>query len=173
MNFLRKNQGYTGVDISISILVLVILIPIIGGIVYNISKAGNGLSQKSYAINVATNILEIAKSIDDIKYVYSKTDEEPEESETKSFIYFLNNRIQSKISDAQIQTVDGDEHIVLTVQDQKHNHYRAIIDVVDFADVTSSPDPKNNIVKEVKANVTYSVGSKLKNVEISTVVSKR
>ncbi len=169
---LRKNQGYTGVDISISILIIVILIPIIGGIVYNISSSGDVMNQKSYAINIATNVLEVAKSIDDIKYVYSKAEEEPEDSETNSFIYFLNNKIQNRLSDAEIQTIDGNEHIVFTVKDQKQNHYKVIVDAIDYAQITSTPDPKTNVVKEVKTNITYSVGNKLKNVEISTVITK-
>lgn len=169
---LRKNHGYTGVDISVSILVLVILIPIIGGIVYNISKAADNMNRKSYAINLTTNILEIAKSIKDIKYVYSKTDEAPENSETKSLVYFLNNKIQNRLSNAEIQTLDGNECIVFTVEDQKHNHYKAIVDVIDYANVTTEQNPKSNVVKKVNANVTYSVANKLQTLEISTIISK-
>lgn len=172
MNF-RNNQGYAGVDISISILILVILIPILGGIVYNISKSGDNINKKTYAMNLATNILEVVKGIDEIEYVYSKSTEAPENSETKSFIYFLNSKIQNRLSDAQIQTIDGNEYIVFTVQDQKHNHYKAVIEVTDFVDTTSIENPKRNVVKKVNTNITYNAGGKIQTVQISTVISKK
>ena len=170
---LRNNHGYTGIDISIAILILVILIPIIGGIVYNIGKSGNSMNQKSYAISIMTNVLEVAKGIDDISYVYSKSEEAPENNASKSYVYFLNNKIQNRLSDAQIQTISGNEYIVFTVEDSKHNHYKVTIDVTDFADVSSIQDPKTNVVKKVMVNVDYSVGNKMKNVDMSTVISKK
>lgn len=170
---LRNNRGYTGIDISIAILILVILIPIIGGIIYNISSDGNNINKKTYAVNLATNVLEIAKGIDDIKYVYSKTEEAPEDSELKSFLYFLNNKIQNKLTNPAIQTEDEKQYIIFTVADQKGNHYKVKIDVTDYSEVTTSQNPKSNVVKEVKTNVTYNIGKKNQNIEISTVINKK
>ena len=77
MNF-RENNGYTGIDISIAILVFVILVPLIIVIAYNISSSGNYTDQKAYAVNIAANTLEIAKSVGKLENVYSKTSDTPQ-----------------------------------------------------------------------------------------------
>ena len=60
--FLKKNNGFTGVDISISIIVILIFVPTIFGVVYNIQKTNAGIERKTNAVNIATDVLEIVKS---------------------------------------------------------------------------------------------------------------
>ena len=60
--FFKKNSGFAGIDISISMIIILIFIPTIFGIVYNIQKINADVKRKSTAVNIATNVLEIVKS---------------------------------------------------------------------------------------------------------------
>ena len=63
MNF-KSNKGYTGADISIALIILLIFIPTIGAIIFNITLANNNTKRKVVAMNFATSILELAKETD-------------------------------------------------------------------------------------------------------------
>ena len=171
---LRSNKGYTGVDISISIIILVLLVPIIGGITYNISKTGNDMNKKTNAISIAENVLELAKNIEDIKYVYSKESDSPEDDDAeKNYITSLTNNIQNRLTAPEIKNENGKESLIFSVKDEDENHYKIIIDVEDFADYTDIENPKKNLVKKVNAEVIYSVGQNTDSIEIATIISKK
>ena len=174
---LRNNKGYTGVDILITILILVILIPVIAGMAYNIGKSKSSIEQKTYAVSNASNILEIAKSVESIKNIYSTLSDTPETIETSDdFIEKLQSNFQDELAEEtdepQINEEDGEESIIFTIKDENGRLYKAKIDVEDFADTGSIEGAEKNIVKKVTAKITYSVGNKLENIEISTIVSK-
>ncbi|MCI9063742.1 MAG: hypothetical protein HFJ17_03980 [Clostridia bacterium] len=57
----KNNKGFVGVDASIGILILIIIIPIMTGIIYNISRTNSEISRKNKAINIAINKIEEAK----------------------------------------------------------------------------------------------------------------
>ena len=60
---LKNNKGYTGVDISIAMIILMIFIPTVFAISYSIQKTSNEVKRKSEAISIATEILESAKGM--------------------------------------------------------------------------------------------------------------
>ena len=60
---LKNNKGYTGVDISIAMIILMIFIPTVFAISYSIQKTSNEVKRKSEAISIATDILESAKGM--------------------------------------------------------------------------------------------------------------
>lgn len=66
---LRKNKGFTGIDISITMLIILIFIPTIFGISYNIQKTNHSIERESEAIDIMVLYLENAKSqnFDDIQ----------------------------------------------------------------------------------------------------------
>lgn len=171
MNF-RNNKGYTGIDISIAIIVFVILVPLIMAIAYNISRSGNYTDQKSYAVNVASNTLEIAKSVGKLENVFSKNADEPETIVGDTYLSKLSSTMQ-RIDANNIPDII-DNSIKFTVTDQKNNRYKVKIDVVDYVD-TLDPTPdgaKRNVVKKVTTRVEFSTGGIEQNIEISTVLSK-
>lgn len=173
---IRNNKGYTGIDVSIAILIFVILVPLIMGVAYNISKSGNYTDQKAFAINVATNSLETAKTVSKIENVYSKTEDIPENLEGDTLLTKLTTTMQNIDTNNQpaIATENGKESIFFVVTDQKNNRYKVKIDVTDYID-TLDPTPdgaKHNVVKKVITKVTFSTGNKEQNIEISTVISK-
>lgn len=169
---IRNNKGYTGIDVSIAILIFVILVPLIMGVAYNISKSGNYTDQKAFAINVATNSLEAAKTVSKIENVYSKTEDIPENLEGDTLITKLTTIIQNIDTNNQpaIATENGKESIFFIVTDQKNNRYKVVTDVVDYADTIS--EGSKNVVKKITSKVYYSTGNKEQNIEISTIITK-
>ena len=175
MNY-RSNKGYTGIDISIAIIVFVILVPLNMAIAYNISRSGNYTDQKSYAVNVASNTLEIAKSVGKLENVFSKNADEPETVVGDTYLTKLTSTMQNIDTNNQpaITTENAQESIFFVVKDTKNNRYKVQIDVVDYVD-TLDPIPdgaKRNIIKKVTTKVTFSTGGTAQNIEISTVISK-
>ena len=61
---LKDNKGYVGIDISISLIVLIILVPAIMAIVFTISSTRLTTKLKTEASNIAVNVVESAKGID-------------------------------------------------------------------------------------------------------------
>lgn len=61
MNF-RNNKGFTGIDISVSVIIILILIPTIFGIVYNMQKTRVKTERQAEAVDIATNVLETVKN---------------------------------------------------------------------------------------------------------------
>ena len=61
---LKNNKGYVGVDVTIALMVLVILVPTITAMTFNINKTSNVIKRKTQALSIATNMLEISKITD-------------------------------------------------------------------------------------------------------------
>ena len=61
MNF-RNNKGFTGIDISVAVIVILIFIPTVFGIVYNMQKTRVKTERQAEAVDIATNILETVKN---------------------------------------------------------------------------------------------------------------
>lgn len=170
MNF-RGNKGYTGIDISISIIILTIVIPIVSGMAYNLGKSRSNMEQKSYAINIASNILEQAKSINNLENIYSKEEDQVEENPDNIFITNLENNLEPTEQINQPGSI-----IEFSLQDQKQRRYKVTIDIVDFADADNSDSEvvfEKNYVKTVNVKVMYSLGKIIETIEMSTVISKK
>ena len=60
---LKQNKGFVSIDVIVAIMLLVILVPIITAIGFNISKSNNGIKRKSMAMSIATNTMENGKII--------------------------------------------------------------------------------------------------------------
>lgn len=61
---MKKEDGYTGVDIAISVVVITIFITIIGTLIYNFNSNSNEMEYKTKALDYAINKIERLKSLD-------------------------------------------------------------------------------------------------------------
>ena len=86
---LKNNKGYTGVDISIAIIIIMIFIPTLMAISYSIQKTSNDVKRKADAITIATEILETSKTI-----AYENLDNMEEES----YISLLETKYSKEVS---------------------------------------------------------------------------
>ena len=100
---LKNNKGYVITDISISIIILLILVPVIMGIVYGIDSTKRAIEIKTEALNIAVNTLEIEKRlswdnssgnmdfVSSMRELYTNVTEEVAENETDSLITIETN----------------------------------------------------------------------------------
>ena len=61
---LKKDNGITGVDIAISIIILLIFVSLIASLFSNINNINKKISRKTTAINIAIQALESIKMMD-------------------------------------------------------------------------------------------------------------
>lgn len=145
---LKNNHGFTSADILISVVLLTIFIPTLFGIVYNVNKTNKDLTRKSRAVNIATQALEIAKTIDVQNFNLAENDE------FNIALGQKNYTLQQTSETTAIYSYEG----------QDGEQYKVSIDL-------SYPnDEENDLVKQIKVNVEYPIGNTTKTIEISTVL---
>ena len=169
MNF-RNNKGYTGVDISVAMIIILIFIPTIFAVVNNIQRINAKAERQANAVNIATDILEIAKSLnyDGVETVISETDPDSKKAFT--------NLLSTKYGTPQYETIASDveeenyDYVYYSYSGEKNVHYRIQIGLWKYKpeETQASPD----LVKKIKVTVTYPVDKNTKTLDISTVVQK-
>ncbi len=158
---LRNNKGYTGIDISIAMIIILIFIPTIFGIVYNMQKYRTRTEREASALNIATDILELAKSLD-----YSNINFE----DTGVLKEILNTKYsQSEVNSSIDINEDGYVYDYYTTIGTNNEHYRIQIGILKYfpENVVENND---GFVKKVKVIVTYPIGNSTKSINISTVL---
>ncbi len=154
---LRNNKGYTGSDIIISILILMVFIPTIVALIYSIDTKNNEIERKNYAMTLSCNIIETLKSID-----IDKLDEETNLNDIKNKI----NKF--KANDSEI-TTNEDGKITFSSEDSYGNRYVVLIKIEDYKDYSGETNIEDNVVKKITVTTEYRINKETKNVEISTL----
>ena len=153
---LRNNKGYTGSDIIISILIIMIFIPTIVALIYSIDTKNNEVERKNYAMTLSCNIIETLKSIDIDKL---KSEENLDD---------INNKIRNfKVSDSEITNEEG--KITFSSEDSDGNRYVVFIKIEDYKDYSGESNIEDNVVKKITVTTEYRINKDTKNVEISTL----
>lgn len=156
---LRKNNGFTGVDISIAVIIILIFIPTIFGIAYNINRTDAAAQTQSQALRIASDVLEIAKS------------EEYQDVTLQTGSQFLTDLNASYTSSAYTDTEEADyEYIYYQTTGEKNQLYQIQIGLKNYYPTDVTEAEKVDVIKLVKVTVFYSVGSEKKTVNISTVL---
>lgn len=143
---LKKQNGYVGTDIAISLLILMMLLPTITGMMYNVSKTNGETTREAKAINLTTNALEIAKSIG------------------ASTLNETNWQTGLTTEVAGIKA-EGSEMVL----EEKTGSYKINLAITDYA--SSNEGATANKVKTVTAEVQYFISGKTKSIKISTVIT--
>jgi len=154
---LRNNKGYTGIDISVAMIIILIFIPTIFGIVYNLQRTRARTEREVVAVGVATDIIEIAKNLDYLDVVISN-----EDSEFKS-------ALSNKYTNLQISN-DQENTLNCSYSDNNDVHYRIQVSVTNYYPSEINESDKKNYVKQISATVTYPVGNSTSSIDISTVL---
>lgn len=157
---LKNNKGYVITDVSISIIILLILIPVIMGMVYKVNTTKRATESKAEAINILVNTLEAAKGIGATDLVDSG------ETTAKKLIF---EKIKEDIYKEKISFEENESESAIVDTDK--GKYLLSLEVVDFADSDDSPvGVQRNVVKIVKAHVKYRANGKDEELNISTVL---
>ncbi len=157
--FFKKNNGFTGVDISISIIVILIFVPTIFGVVYNIQKTNVAITRKNNAVNIATDVLETVKSeqYSDITVSGSK------------LITDLNKKYAKSSYTNKEKEENGYNYIYYSTNGNKNESYQIQLGIKNYYPSSSQ---KNDYVKEIKVRVFYFFGNSVKDIDIGIVVKR-
>ena len=153
---LRNNKGFSGIDITIAVLIIVIFVPTIFGITYNIQVTNGTIKREYYAISIATDVLETAKSID-FNSVTLEND--------SIFIQKLNSKYQS--SQTTYEEEPDYEYIYYSTTGTKEESYQIQIGLMNYS---PEGETEKDLVKRVKVTVIYPVANTTKTINISTVL---
>lgn len=160
MNF-RRNKGFASIDISITMIVILIFIPTIFGIVYNIQKTNNEVERKSQAVNIGIDVLELAKSME-----YNQI-ELDNDTENKQFLESLNNNYDTSDYRNTNTEEDGYKYMYYTATGKRNEHYQIQIGLKNYYPSDIEEDKKEDLVKQLKVRVIYPVGKSQKDVDFS------
>ena len=155
---LRKNKGYVGVDDSIAVLVLLIIIPTVTGMVYNMNKTNSSVKRKTEAINIAVNTLEVSKGMDVLQL-----------SDNTAILDNVNKIYNNKLENLQ-EITSSQNHKETATFIKDDITYMITIEVEDYKPQNEGASDENKIVKTVTAHVKYKVGDKEKSIDLSTSI---
>lgn len=141
---IKKENGFTGIDIAISIIVITIFISIIGNLVFNINLNNTGIERKSIATSYAIQEIEVIKA--------------------QGYIEKYNNKgIEQKeiISEDDILNNDGE-----------FTGYHKKVIIEDYVLIKNDNTKISDLVKKITVQISYKLGGKNQNVEITTYITK-
>lgn len=156
MNF-KSNKGVVGVDIVIAIMILVITVPTMFGIAYNLVKDNNYARREAFAVKIATDIIETAKSTEFEKISFNTDSLFVEELNKK---YDTSSKVPSETEE------EFYEYTYYKCEGNDKEHYQIQIGISKSGDETT----KRILVKKIKVTVIYPVENKEKEIDISTVI---
>ena len=150
-NKLKDNKGFTGVDISVSAIIIFISLSIIASTFYSLYVSGNGLKRNVIATDYAINILEKIQTMDYDSVYYGSTDLQ---NELDSLLIGNNGTISSSF-------IDG--NYIVTV-----NNYKITVNIENYSETNSLP---NDFIKIIKVKIQYNLDKKnnTETLEISTL----
>lgn len=153
---LRNNKGYTGIDISIAMIIILIFVPTIFGIVYNLQKSRIKTEREATAVGIAVDILEIAKALNynDLNLL---------DGELKTV---LDNKYE-----VSTQNSNTENDAYYTFIKDNDNRYKIQVSVLKYTPENISNT--DDFVKKVKVIVTYPIENTTNSIDISTVVQNK
>ena len=143
---IKNNKGITGVDITISIVILALFISLITSMFYNVTVIGKSVNRKADAVYLAVKVIEAAKQIGYNELPTGETDE--------TSIYTL-EELNEKLEEEKKITLKKGYSVNILVE-----NYRKI----------KSDTTLEDILKKITVTVNYKEQDKEKSVELSTVI---
>lgn len=140
----KRENGYTLVDIAISVVVLFIFISILAMLFYQFGSSSDEIERKSTATNLAISEIEQIKSNGFEKY------------------RGLN----------QNSTKDNDGNTLKSPIQTKEEGFSKTITVQDYKDLEGNSDAIEDVVKIITVKISYMFKGEEQTVELSTVLSK-
>ena len=140
---IKEEKGFTGIDITISLIVITIFIAMIANLIANINLTAQDTNRKTIATSYAVQEIEKIKA--------------------QGYLDSYDSKGIAK------EEVLKEEDIY---NGSEFTGYNKKIVIRDYVLVVNDTTKKSNIVKEITVNISYKVGNKEKNVKISTYVAK-
>lgn len=155
---LKSEKGFTGVDITVAIIVILLFMSLISILFFNITKSSKSIDRKSEATYIATTLIESfkAKDYDDVIVTngYTKIENTKDEIGNSIVSYKINN-----------------ENIEITNSIQIKNGYTCTTNIYTYVpESQSSQEEHNDLVKVITVKVEYKIGNEKKEVELTTSI---
>lgn len=144
----RSEKGFTGIDITVAIIVILLLMSIISILFFNITKSSKSIDRKSEATFLATTIIEDIKAqeYDNLAITNGFVN-------VKDYSYSNNNKV-SVVANNEIK--DG---------------YTTTLNVYTYVpDSVTDRTEVNDLVKVITVKVEYKLGNEVKDVELTTSI---
>lgn len=142
MKKLRSENGFTGVDIAISVVLIFIFVSIIALLIYRFNSSANSLQLQSIATYIAVDEIEKLKA--------------------KDFSYF------EELNKDSVSDKEGNSLVNQKIEEQE-GFYKTII-IEDYTDFNEEGVP--DLVKKVTVRISYKFKAKEEKVELSTLITK-
>lgn len=137
---LKSEKGITGIDITLSVILISIFIGILATMSYNIQNNAKQADRHATALNYAISSIEEMKSLD-----------------------------FSALPKVGSNKIDGYEDGYLKDSSGKDTPYYRTITVLDYTELDGKSDAKPEKVKKVTVNVSYRFQSKTQNITLSVI----
>lgn len=165
---LKNNKGFSLIDSAIALVLLLIFIPTLGGIIYSIKKTDNSIIRKSHAVDTATDIIEMAKSVEYDKITLTDANDITDE--------FM-DKIRVRYKNPIIREIEPNNEIEFSIEDSNKTVYKVnvkienYVDTQEFAEKHSLEEPKD-LIKKIIVKVEYPVGNNVKAIDIGSILKK-
>lgn len=140
---IKKENGYTGIDIAISIIVITMFIAMIANLIANINLNTQDTNRKSIATSYAVQEIEKIKA--------------------KGYVDTYDSK---GITGEEILAEDD------IYSNSEFTGYHKKTTIKDYVFVVNDTSKEKDIVKEITVEISYKVGNEEKNVQISTYIAK-
>ena len=143
MKIFKNEEGITGVDITIAIILITIFVSIIATLFYNIQKTSTELERETIATSYAVEIIEEIKAL--------------------GFEQLPNVDEGNQISGYE------DKYIEDNGEDTP---YYQTVRVEDYSQISNDEEVEPEMLKKVTVTVSYKVNNTNKEITLSTMISR-
>ena len=150
MNF-KNEKGITGIDLTVSIILITVFIALIATIMYTINANFNSIERRTEATNYAINEIESLKA---------KNFEDLQDTPTDGTNDFVNIIVKEEEGNTAIEKTTGFSKKI------------AIIDYSNLPENQGDDTILSGLVKKVTVEIAYKDKDRIETVELSTVIAK-
>lgn len=152
-NKMKQNNGFTGLDLSISAIVILISVAVISTMIYNLYLSGSGIKRNVIATDYAINILETINATEYSKVAFNTGDDT------------LKNELDNLL--------DPNDSFESSIIDNKYilnvNNYNISVTIEKYSDKFNTGE-KEDYIKIVTVKIEYSLGKKNVDKSVNTEV---
>lgn len=165
MNF-KNNKGITGVDLSVSLIIVVLFVGIISSLVYNFATTSKNINRKSIATSIATQKIENLKQ----DFISNGSEENSDIKTITTYEYGEVDKSTGEISfyDPNYKTTPYKVETIVT----KFSDYTDSSYISGLSNEERARIREENLLKIVDVTVSYNVGSRVENVQIKTAITR-
>lgn len=139
---IKENKGFTGIDISVSIVIILITISIIATMMYNLYLSGAGIKRNVIATDYAINILETIESTDYEEVTFNNNEDE-----------------QLKLKKKLDEILKKESKISNNIYNSNVNNFDIEIIIEKYSDRFNNLEvKKQDYIKIITVNIKYNLG---------------